>query len=161
LGIVIKNRFWFWPAAVLAVVLYYGSILLCLLLWPLTLLYSSILCIIGWLVLPARGKDVVLVHNGADGLDGWMSEIEPLVAHRAMLLDYEDRKRWKRWSLPVQFYNHFGPLVLPQRFVPDSLPVVIVLNRFRWPRTFSFGKHSREPDEKMTLLRSELTQTRS
>jgi hypothetical protein len=161
LGIIIKNRIWFWPAAVLTVVLYYGSVLVYLLVWPLILLYSSILCLIGWLVLPARGKDVVLVSDGADGLDPGTSEIAALVAHRAMFLDYQERKKWKRWSLPVQFFDHFGPMSIPERFMPGLLPAVILLRKFRWPKTFSFGTRSREPVEKMNLLRSELTKIRS
>jgi hypothetical protein len=35
------------------------------------------------------------------------------------------------------------------------------LRKFRWPKTFSFGHGSREPVEKMNILRSELTKIRS
>jgi hypothetical protein len=161
LGIIIKNRFWFWPVAVLTVVLFYGSALLYLLVWPLILLYSSLLCVIGWVVLPARGKDVVLVSDGADGLNPNTSEIAALVTDRAMFLDYQERKKWKRWSLPVQFFHHFGLTSIPERFTPDFLPAVILLRTFRWPKTFSFGKRSREPVEKMNVLCSELTKIRS
>jgi hypothetical protein len=65
--------------------------------------------VIGWLVLPARGKDVVLVSDGADGLNPGTSEIAALVADRAMFLDYQEREKWRRWSLPAQFFYHFGP----------------------------------------------------
>jgi hypothetical protein len=161
LGIIIKNRIWFWPAIVLTVVLYYASVLLYLFLWPLGLLYSSILCVIGWLVLPSRGKDVVLVSDGEEGLNPDTSEIAALVADRVMFLDYQERKKWKRWSLAVQFFDCFGPKSIPEHLTPGLLPAVILLRKFRWPKTFSFGKRSREPVEKMNLLRLELAEIRS
>jgi hypothetical protein len=161
LGIIIKNRIWFRLAIVVTVVLYYGSVLLYLFLWPLILLYSSILCVIGWLVLPARGKDAVLVSDGAGGLDRGTSEIAALISDRAMFLDYQERKNWKRWSLPVQFFDCFGPRSIPEHLTPGLLPAVILVRKFRWPKTFSFGTRSKEPIEKMNLLRSELTQVRS
>jgi hypothetical protein len=160
LGIIIKNKFWFWPLVVLTVVLYYGSILLYLILWPLMLLYSSILCVIGWVALPATGKDVVLVSDGAEGLNPGTSEIAALVADRAMFLDYKENKKWNNWSLPVQFFHHFGPRSIPEFLTPGLLPAVILLRKFRWPETFSFGKRSRAPAEKMALLQSRLAKTR-
>jgi hypothetical protein len=157
----IKNKIWFWPATFLAAVLFYATGLLYLLVCPLILFYSSILCVIGWLVLPARGRDVVLVSDGADGLNPGTSEIAALVADRAMFLDYQEREKWRRWSLPAQFFHHFGPRSIPERFTPGLLPAVILLRKFRWSKTFSFGHRSREPVEKMNILRSELTKIRS
>jgi hypothetical protein len=61
----------------------------------------------------------------------------------------------------VQFFDCFGPKSIPEHLTPGLLPAVILLRKFRWPKTFSFGKRSREPVEKMNLLRLELAEIRS
>jgi len=143
---------WVWLAAVL----FYAWAFALLFLSPLIFLYMSFWCVIGPLLLARRGKDVVFVYNGTHQSGDQTSTLTSLVADRAALLDYAERRQWKRWSLPVHLYTLFGPMSIPQRLTPGVLPAVIVFRRFRWPKTFSFGQRSKELEERMVLLRSEL-----
>jgi len=134
----------------------YLSILLYLVFSPFIFLYGLLLCARAWIEWDRQGKDVVLVHvNGMHSAE-WLSRILPLVESRAILLNYDERNEWDRWSLAVQLFNIFGPHAMPERFTPYSLPAVILFKRFRLPKKFTFGKRSKELEERLDQLRSEL-----
>jgi hypothetical protein len=136
---------------------FYASVLLYLIFWPLLFLYGLVLCAISWIALPEMGKDIVAVRNGTEHSAAWMSVLEPLIERRAIYLDYDERTRWRRWSLPVQLFYRFGPKPIPELFMPHSLPAIIVLSKFQMPKLFTFGDRTSEPEKKLEQLRSLLT----
>lgn len=136
-----------------AALLFYGSILLLILLWPLIFLYGWLLCVIAWIVLPRMGKDILVVRDGSERSAIWMSEIEPLVSDGALYLNYDERKTWRYWSLPVQLFYQFGPRPMPEFVTPRFLPAVIVFTKFHRPKRFTFGDRSRDPKQALEELR--------
>lgn len=132
------------------------SILLYVVLSPLSYLYGLLLCSRVWIEWEKRGKDVLAVHSGGKHSEEWMSRIQSVVGTRAVVLNYDERESWDRWSLPAQLFQIFGPHAMPERFTPGNLPAVIVFKRLRSPKRFTFGKRSRQPEEKLERLRAEL-----
>jgi hypothetical protein len=136
--------------------IYYLSILLYVVFLPLAYVYGRILCTQVWIEWEKQGKDVLVVYTGAQHSEQWMSRIRELVGTRAVFLNYDDRDRWDRWSLPAQLFHIFGPHAIPDRFTADNLPAVIVFRRIKSPAKFVFGKRTKEAEARLEQLRTEL-----
>jgi len=134
-------------------VLFYASILLYLLLYPLIYFYSRLLCVVSWYSLPTD-KGILVVHDNSEHSSEWILKILPLPTERSSYLNWEDHKNWNRWSLPVQLFHQFGPHPIPQFFMPHSLPAVLVFRKFHAPKLFTFGDLSREAERKLEELHS-------
>jgi hypothetical protein len=139
------------PFAVVGV-LFYASILLYVLLYPLIYLYSRLLCFFSWYWLPT-GKEILVVHDNSEHSSEWIRKILPLLTERSTYLKWKDHKNWNRWSVPVQLFHQFGPHPIPQFFMPHSLPAVLVFRKFHTPKLFTFGDLSREREMKLDQLR--------
>lgn len=120
-------------------------IILPLLLVAVTLffLYRTTLYLLVWTLWLPRGKDVLFVCSDSPIWGEHMaSEILPLVQKRAVVLNWSQRKSWRKWSLPVRIFYHFGgdrefnPLVV--LFRPARRAKV-----FRFWRAFKDWKHGR------------------
>lgn len=135
-------------------ILFYGSILLYVLFLRVIYLYGWLLCAVAWFLLPRAGKDILAVHDGTQNSAARMSELEPLFTGRTHYLNYDDRKKWDRWSLPILLFYQFGPKPIPEFFMPHSLPAVIVFRKFHMPKLFTFGDRTKEPEKKLEQLRS-------
>jgi hypothetical protein len=142
------------PFKVFAVFVYVLFILFSIL-WviflPLIYLYKVVLCLFAWSVMPSRGKDVVVVRNGNADSELWLSQVMALVERRAYFLNYEDNRKWPRWSLEVLLFRAFGPSPMPPSFMPHCLPAVVVVRKFRWPARFSFGARQIDIDKETNL----------
>jgi hypothetical protein len=134
--------------------LYAPLVLLTIVLLPvLLLLYGLYLLALNALIrtlwLP-RGKDVLLVYSDSPIWQDYMTrEILPLVKHRAKVLNWSERKRWPRWSLPVRVFHiysgsrDFNPIVIV--FPPFEKAVL-----FRFFPAFQEFKHGKpDPLERM------------
>ncbi|MGB6473592.1 MAG: hypothetical protein WBF04_05865 [Candidatus Sulfotelmatobacter sp.] len=141
------------PVFVLINVLF---ILLYVMLSPLIYLYGFLLCSKVWIEWEREGKDVLVLEADSKHSRECMSRILPLVVGRAVLLDYSQRDRWDRWSLPAQLVEIFGPHGVPARFTVHSLPAVIVFKKLRRPEKFLFGGRSKNFEEKIERLRATL-----
>ncbi len=85
-----------------------------------------------WLWWLPRGKDVLYVSSDSPIWKEYMqTEIHPMVASRAVELNWSDRSRWPRWSFRVRVFR----TVKPGR---DFNPMVVLFRPFRRPRTFRF-----------------------
>jgi len=131
-------------------------LLLFVLALPLIPIYYFALCIGAWFVLPKRGKDVLVVSNGAVATEPWLPQIVSMVEGRALFLNYEERKTWPRWSLSVLLFHAFGPAAKPTSFMPHVIPTVLLIRRFRWPAQFSFGERAVNKEARLEELRSAL-----
>jgi hypothetical protein len=152
----ILNKFPFRVLLPVIVLISVLSILLYVMLSPLIYLYGLLLCSKVWIEWEREGKDVLIVQADSIHSREWMSRILPLVGGRAVLLDYSQRDRWERWSLPVQLVEIFGPHGVPERFTVHSLPAVILFRKLRRPEKFFFGGRSKNCEEKIERLRAAL-----
>lgn len=141
------------------VLIYYLSILLYVVFLPLAYVYGRLLCARVWIEWEKQGNDALIVYTGGQHSEEWMSRIRDLVGAPAVFLNYDDRDRWDRWSLPAQLFHIFGPHAIPDRFTPDNLPAVIVFRRIQSPAKFIFGKRTKEPEAGLERLRAELTRS--
>jgi hypothetical protein len=137
---------------------FYVPILLYVVLSPLIYLYGLLLCSRVWIEWEEQGKDVLIVHTDGEHSEEWMSRIRPVVGDRAVLLNYNERDRWDRWSLPVQLFEIFGPQTMPGDFRRYALPSVIFFRKLHRPRKFSFGK-PKDCETRLENLRSEIAAT--
>lgn len=56
-----------------------------------------------------RGKDVLLIYSDSPiWHDYMMNEIAPLVAERAIVLNWSERRRWRWWSLSANIFRSYG-----------------------------------------------------
>jgi hypothetical protein len=82
-----------------------------------------------------------------------MFRIREIVGERAVFLNYKERDRWDRSSLPVQLFHIFGPHPTSDRFMPNNLPpTVIVFRIMKAPRKFIFGNRAEEPEARLEQL---------
>ncbi|HEY6373088.1 MAG TPA: hypothetical protein VIX37_21105 [Candidatus Sulfotelmatobacter sp.] len=116
---------------------------------PLLCRYGLLLCSRVGIAWKKRGQAVLAVPGGGKHCEEGMSRIQSVVGTRAVVLNYDERESWDRWSLPAQLFQIFGLRAMPERLTPGNLPAVIVFKRLRQPRKFTFGKRSREPEMKL------------
>src|SRR5579883_2261388 len=150
------NKVPFWLLAPLFFAIWFLWIALYILLAPFLLTYRMFLWLVTWYVLPRRGADTLVIHNGSERSD-WMREITLLVGQRAITLDYSTYKEWPFWSLPEQLFHHFGPRPIPANFIPYSLPAVIVFEKYRWPKVFTFGAFTKNLEVQFERMRCYFT----
>ena len=59
------------------------------------------------------------------------TQILPLVQERAVVLNWSERRRWRRWSFRVHVFHYFGG-------AREFNPLVVLFRPFRRARTFRF-----------------------
>ena len=86
------------------------------------MLYQSGLYLLIWLLWLPRGKSVLFVSSDSPNWKEYMSnQVLPLVASRAVILNWSERKNWRRWSLATHFFRayagdrEFNPMVVAFR----------------------------------------------
>ena len=124
------------PLALLAIVLH--------------ILYKITLYLLVWVIWLPRGKDILFVYSDSPIWRDYMAtEILPLVQDRAVVLNWSERKKWRRWRLGVAVFHHFAggrefnPLVM--LFRPVRLARVF---RF-WSAFKDWKRGYREPVDKL------------
>jgi hypothetical protein len=111
-----------------------------------------VLIMLTWL---PKGKDTLLVYSQSPIWHDYMTtQILPLVRDRAVVLDWSERKKWRKYSLPVIAfrvqggYRNFNPLVIHFRpFRPAQ--------QFRFWAAFKDWKHGDK--NAVERLRQQLT----
>lgn len=145
-----------WPLTVLAVL--FAPILVPLMIFfllalailvPLSYLvvYFSI-----WLAWGVRGKDILFVYSDSPIWGDYMlCEMLPLVERRAVVLNWSQRNRWNRLSLPVLAFRFFGGR-------KAFNPLIVVFRPFRraqkyrfWPAFREWKQGNKEAVEKLKL----------
>ena len=147
------------PPLWLMLVLYYGSLLLsltlCIVFSPLILAYALALFCSVWLRWHPRGKDVLTVVANVPSCQERMKGVLPLLGSRSEFLNWSERRTWERWSLTVRLFRlhaFFGPVPFRRE---QTLPLVMIFRRFRWPKKFDFSKRENDVDV-LERLRQEL-----
>jgi hypothetical protein len=106
---------------------------------PLTLVALALfvvhrcaLYILVWGLWVPRGKDILFVYSDSPVWHEYMtSQILPLVEERAVVLNWSERKKWKKWSLAVQVFHSFGGGY-------EFNPLILLFHPFRHVRQFRF-----------------------
>ena len=106
------------PLALLAIVLH--------------ILYKITLYLLVWVIWLPRGKDILFVYSDSPIWRDYMAtEILPLVQDRAVVLNWSERKKWRRWRLGVAVFHHFAG-------VREFNPLVMLFRPVRLARVFRF-----------------------
>jgi len=73
-------------------------------------LYSIALYLLVWSCWGTRGRDVLFVYSDSPQWHEYIeAEILPRIQHRAILLNWSERRTWKNnWTLAPMLFRHFG-----------------------------------------------------
>jgi hypothetical protein len=107
-----------------------------------------------WILWLPKGKDILIVYSDSPIWHEYMTtEVLPLVETRAVVLNWSERKKWKRFSLGAQVFHHLGGS-------SEFNPLVILFRPFCKAKTFRFwvpfGDWKRGHREPVERLRQEL-----
>ena len=98
----------------------------------LHLLNRAAVYVLVWVWWMPRGKDVLYVSSDSPIWKEYMeTEIFPLVAERAVALNWSARSKWPKWSFAVRVFRAFGR-------GRDFNPMVILFRPFHRARIFRF-----------------------
>jgi hypothetical protein len=117
-------------------------------------LHRVTLYLLVWVVWLPNGKDILFVYSDSPIWKEYMTQqLLPLVQERAVVLNWSERSKWRKWSLPVRILRsigggrEFNPMVILFRPLRPALT-------FRFWAAFKEWKHG-EP-ESVERLRNEL-----
>jgi len=98
----------------------------------LFILYKATLYLLVWTLWLPRGKDILFVYSDSPIWREYMAtEILPVVQERAVVFNWSEREKWRRWSLRVAVFRHFGG-------GRDFNPLVVLFRPVRLARVFRF-----------------------
>jgi hypothetical protein len=98
----------------------------------LFLLYEAALYLLVWTCWLPRGKDILLVYSDSPIWHEYMAtEVLPLVQKRAVVLNWSERQKWRRWSIAVAVFHQFGG-------GREFNPLVVLFRPVRLVRVFRF-----------------------
>jgi hypothetical protein len=141
-----------WKQKSLVIVLLPILLLLVLIVVPLFFLYRVLLYLLVWAMWLPRGKDVLFVSSNSPNRSEYMTtNILPHLSHRAVTLNWSERAQWRRWSLSVLVFRHFGGRREHCALVLIFRPLRPV-RRFRFFAAFKAQKKG-NPDALETLRR--------
>lgn len=99
----------------------------------LYLIYAICLRLVLWGWWSARGLDVLFIYSDSPIWRDYLEQhVLPHLRHRALVLNWSERKHW-RLSLATIAFRHFGG-----RY--EFNPMAVVVRPFRRTRTFRFWK---------------------
>lgn len=91
-----------------------------------------------WLLWSPVGKRVLLVYSNSPTWQSYIEErIIPRLPPETVVLNWSERRRWRRWSLAYLVFRFFGG-----RY--EFNPLAVVIRPFRWGRTFRFWRAFRD-----------------
>jgi hypothetical protein len=119
---------------ILCLPLILAYVVLWLLFW---LVAASVLLAAVWIAWCPRGRNVLAVYSNSPIWQVWFEQHAlPALGSRAVVLNWSERKQWKR-SLAVLLFRVFGG-------TRNFNPIVIVFTPLRLPRTFRFYRAFQE-----------------
>jgi hypothetical protein len=120
-------------------------------------LHRVVLYLLVWLLWLPRGKDTLFVYSESPIWKEYMTQrVLPLVEDRAIVLNWSERSRWRKWRLTQQVFYSFGGY-------REFNPMVIMFRPLRRAQLFRFWsafkdwKHGRS--EAVERLQNELRMT--
>lgn len=99
---------------------------------------KAIVYLLVWVLWLPRGKDVLYISSDGPIWRGDMeTEVFPLVAKRAIVLNWSACSKWPKWSFAVRVFRAFGR-------GGDFNPMVVLFCPFQRARVFRFLPAFRE-----------------
>lgn len=128
----LDNRWWLVPTIIASLPVIVVFVIVFLILWIVAVLA---LLMAVWVIWFPRGRRILVVYSNSPIWKLWFEQRAlPTLGSRAVVLNWSERKRWKR-SLAVYVFRVFGG---DQNFNP----LIMVFDPF--PRTFRFYPAFRE-----------------
>jgi hypothetical protein len=101
-------------------------------------LYALLLHVLLWVLWSPAGKRVLFVYSNSPV---WQSYIEdkilPRLPRGSVVLNWSERRGWRRWSLSVAVFHFFGGS-------REFNPLGVVVWPLRWARAFRFWRAFRD-----------------
>jgi hypothetical protein len=139
-----------------AVIILLLPVLLPLIVLALTfwLLHRATLYLLVWVLWLPKGKDVLFVYSDSPIWKEYMTQqLWPLMQERAIVLNWSERSKWRKWSLPVRVLHSIGG-------GREFNPMVILFRPLRPARVFrfwsAFKEWKRGEPESVERLRNEV-----
>jgi hypothetical protein len=100
--------------------------------------YALSLHLLLWLVWSPAGKRVLLVYSNSPIWQSYFEEqILPRLPSGSVVLNWSERRHWRRWSLAHLVFRFFGGH-------REFNPVAVVIRPLRWGKTFRFWQAFRD-----------------
>ena len=97
-----------------------------------SLLNKAFVYLLVWVWWLPRGKDVLYISSDGPIWKEYMeTEVVPLVAQRAIVLNWSGRSGWPKWSFAARVFRTFGR-------GRDFNPMVVLFRPFRSAKVFRF-----------------------
>ena len=94
--------------------------------------YAIILQMVIWTCWCARGVNVLLVYSDSPNWHEYVeTNIIPRLPSSSVVINWSNRRNWKRFSLPVMAARFFGGS-------RDFNPLIVVFRPFHWANTYRF-----------------------
>ena len=96
--------------------------------------YASVLQMVIWACWCTRGVNVLLVYSDSPNWHEYFkANIIPRLPASAVVINWSERRNWKRWSLPTIAARFFGG-------TREFNPMVVVFRPLHWANTYRFWK---------------------
>lgn len=91
-----------------------------------------------WLVWGPLGRRVLFVYSNSPVWQEYLEQnVLPRLPDTALILNWSERRNWKRWTLGHLAFTFFGGS-------REFNPVAVVVRPFRWAKCFRFWKAFRD-----------------
>jgi len=98
-----------------------------------------------WTLWLPRGKDVLFISSDSPVWQTYMREqLLPLIGKRAVIMNWSERSRWPKWSVPVHVFRTFGGS-------REFNPLIVVFRPLKRARCFRFFPAFKEWEHGDTL----------
>jgi hypothetical protein len=118
----------------IALVLIFLPLILPLIIVALLLfvLHRLVLYLLVWMLWVPKGKDTLFVYSDSPIWHDYMTQqVLPLVKNRAIILNWSERSKWRKWRLTQQVFYSFGGR-------REFNPMVIIFRPIRRAKVFRF-----------------------
>jgi hypothetical protein len=96
--------------------------------------YALLLHVLLWMLWSPAGKQVLLVYSNSPVWQSYVEEhIVPRLPPKSVVLNWSERRDWRRWSLAYLAFRFFGGR-------REFNPLAVVVLPFRWGKTFRFWR---------------------
>jgi hypothetical protein len=125
------RKWWHYPLAVIAAIVLSPLVVAVLVSY---VVYSSLLHLLVWSLWCTRGIQILLVYSDSPKWHDYVEQtILPRMPTSTIVLNWSERRRWKRYSLSALVFRHFGG-------TREFNPLVLVFRPGRRTRTFRLWK---------------------
>jgi hypothetical protein len=102
------------------------------------ILHAVLLHVALWMVWGLTGRRVLFVYSNSPIWQSYVEQrIVPRLPRGSVILNWSERRQWRRWSLATAAFRYFGGS-------REFNPLAVVVRPLRWGRTFRFWQPFRD-----------------